>query len=258
MTHVVLSTRPRGADDPLVPALEAIGLRCVAMPTVATEPQPAALGASLASLPDGAWVAVTSQAGANAVIDALGELHRDPATLRWAAIGDATAVPLKAAGATAVTVATDPRGTGLAAAIERGRGLVGVEILLARADAASNDLPDALRQRGATVREVVGYRTIVGPESSRIALREALADPELAAVVLASGSAVRGLLRLADPVALERLQTIAIVSIGPSTSAVIRAGGLEVAAEAAEPSVPALVAAVRSVLPIPVPVRPMP
>ena len=83
-----------------------------------------------------------------------------------------------------------------------------------------------------------------GPEASRAPLDLALADPELAAVVFASGSAVRGLQRLAT----REVSTLPAVSIGPATSEVARREGFRVAAEATRPSVEGLVAAVRVAL----------
>jgi uroporphyrinogen-III synthase len=58
-------------------------------------------------------------------------------------------------------------------------------------------LPSRLRERGAEVRDVVAYRTLEAPASSRRLLAAALRDGPLDAVLFASGSAVRGLLSLA-------------------------------------------------------------
>jgi uroporphyrinogen-III synthase len=109
-------------------------------------------------------------------------------------------------------------------------------VLVARASAASSDLPSALREAGALVEELVVYRTVEGPESSRRPLNEALADEGLRTVVFASGSAVRGLVKLAerDP---RRLQA---VTIGPATTAVATEHGFQVVAESERPSVEGL------------------
>src|SRR5438874_1039543 len=88
--------------------------------------------------------------------------------------------------------------------------------LLARADAAAADLPAALRAAGALVDEVAVYHTVVGPDSSRAGVAAALADPALAGAVFASGSAVRGLVRLGG----EPARRLPAVTIGPSTTAV--------------------------------------
>ena len=114
--------------------------------------------------------------------------------------------------------------------------IAGRRVLLARASAASGDLPSALKEMGALVHELAVYRTVEGPESSRLPLNQALADESLGTVVFASGSAVRGLLRLAerDP---RRLRA---VTIGPATTAVASENGFQVAAESDEASVEGL------------------
>ncbi|HEX8938878.1 MAG TPA: uroporphyrinogen-III synthase, partial [Candidatus Limnocylindrales bacterium] len=121
----------------------------------------------------------------------------------------------------------------------------GCRVLLPRADAADPGLPAALRANGATAEEVVAYHTVEGPPASRAPLAAALARSDLAVVVAASGSAVRGLLRLVDdPLVRDRLDRLALVTIGPSTSGVAREAGLAVAEEAAEPTPVALAEAV--------------
>lgn len=247
---VVLSTRPSGRSDQLVSALQAAGYRTRAVPTVNLEPgDPAALDRHLRSLRPGDWVVVTSATGARQVIDAL---RRRRLPLRWAAVGPATARVLSDGGIRPRVVPDDVRGDALPQALLAEGPLAGRRVLLPRADAADERLPAALRAAGAEVHEVVAYRTIEAPAASLRPLAAALSDPDLAAIVIASGSALRGLLELASrlPSASrhrERLEAVPLVSIGPTTSAAITAAGLPVAAEAAHPSVAGLLSAVASV-----------
>jgi uroporphyrinogen-III synthase len=136
------------------------------------------------------------------------------------------------------------RGLRIAQAIAAVEPLAGLRVLLARADAAAPDLPAALREAGARVTDLAVYHTLAGPESSRPAVAAALADPALAAVLFASGSAVEGLLRLADPGADAR--RLPAITIGPATTAVARRHGFAVAAEAATRDVDGLVRATLS------------
>lgn len=247
---LVLSTRPGGEDDPLVGRLRADGHSVVAVPTVATallEPT-TSLDREVGELGDGDWVVVTSGAGARAVLDASRRSGTDPGRCRWAAIGQGTAAPLLRAGISADLIPAQADPQTLASALASDRRPMGHRVLLARADLATGALPDALRASGLDVRDVVAYHTVEGPEEARVPLAHALAASELAAVVFASGSAVRGAIKLADASGLARLQRIALVSIGPSTSAVIVGCGLRVAAEARVPSVHGLVQAIRSVV----------
>ncbi|HEY8864992.1 MAG TPA: uroporphyrinogen-III synthase, partial [Candidatus Dormibacteraeota bacterium] len=104
--------------------------------------------------------------------------------------------------------------------------------------------PDRLRRRGAIVREVTAYRTVEAPAASAEPLRTALTDPDLSAVVFASGSAVRGFLELGGSTALSA------ITIGPHTSATARERGFNVIAEADIQSVSGLVSAIVRVLPL--------
>jgi uroporphyrinogen III methyltransferase/synthase len=229
----LLSTRPEGERDPLATRLRELGYRVHAVPTVVTEPLPFAQ-------PDFSrvdWVVVTSATSARALLDAVAP----PAGVRWAAVGPRTAAELAARGVAAGAVPERSLGVRVAGAIAAVEPLAGLRVLLARADAAAADLPAALREAGAEVEELVVYHTVVGPEASRAAVVAALADPALRAAVFASGSAVRGLLRLGG----EAARRVPAVTIGPATTEVAVAEGLRVVAEADSPGVDGLVAAVR-------------
>ena len=247
----VLVTRPAGDADRLAELLATAGWRPVAIPTVATEPvAPGILARAVERLATFDWVAVTSAtavdalAGAAALVGTM--LPADPP--RWAAVGPATAAALRASGVSEVLLPGRSRGAAIAEALLAVGSLAGRRILLPRADAADPELPQRLRAVGAVVEELVAYRTVEGPPASRAALLDALADPTLAAVTVASGSAARGLVRLTagDPRAAGRLAALPLVSIGPATSVVVRGLGLAVAAEAAAPTAEALAAAVGS------------
>ncbi len=232
MSRAILSTRPDGPADPLVGRLAGLGYRVHAVPTVATE----AVEFAVPDLSRHDWVVVTSGTGVRHLLDRL----PDAAGARWAAVGPRTVGALRERGINADATPRLARGALIAEAIAARQPLPGLRILLARADAAAGDLPAALVAGGALVEELVVYRTVFGPEASREPLRGALDDPELAGVVFASGSAVRGLLRLAarDP------RRLPAVSIGPMTTEVARAEGFGNLVEAESATVDGLVNAV--------------
>jgi uroporphyrinogen-III synthase len=226
----ILVTRPGGSEDPLTVALAERGYRVHAVPTVATE---------AASIPEESlagfdWIVVTSAAGVAA-------LPNLPTASRWAAVGEATAAALAARGVDADLVPGATNGAAIAAAIPDPRGQ---RLLLARADAAAEDLPRMLRARGAEVVELSVYRTVEAPAGSAAALAEALTDDDLAAVVFASGSAVRGFLALGGTPALPA------ITIGPRTTAVARELGFAVAGEATRQTTLGLADAVVRALPL--------
>ena len=234
MRPSLLSTRPEGERDPLVAGLRALGYRVHAVPTVVTEPLPF-VPPDLARCD---WVVVTSATGARALLDAV---PRD-AAVRWAAVGPRTAAELAERGIAASAVPAQSRGVRVAEAIAAVEPLQGRRVLLARADAAADDLPAALRAAGAHVDELPVYHTVVGPEASRAGVAAALADPALVAAVFASGSAVRGLVLLGGDAA----RRLPAVTIGPATTEVAQSEGLRVVAEADRPGVEGLVSAISS------------
>jgi uroporphyrinogen-III synthase len=226
----VIVTRPLGEADPLVPELRRVGYRVHAVPAVVTETEPVAA----ADLEGYDWIVVTSATGVAA-------LPAVPAGVRWAAVGPATAAALRGRGVEPDVVPEVATATAIAAELPDPAGL---RILLARADAAAADLPDALRRRGAEVFELAVYRTVEAPPSSRAPLTAALADPDLRAVVFTSGSAVRGFM------ALGGTSDLAAVTIGPRTTDAAGRAGFEILAEASEPSVAALTRSVIRALPL--------
>jgi uroporphyrinogen III methyltransferase/synthase len=213
-----------------VHALRRRGYRVHAVATVQTEPMDFNAG-SLASCD---WIVLTSVRG----VKALAELPPGP---RFAAVGSETARALRARGITPSHLPGRADGADLGDTLP---DVKGKRIALVRASAASTDLPDRLRRRGATVEEVTAYRTVEGPRASAEKLRDALADPELAAVLFASGSAVRGFLDLGGS---SRLPAI---TIGPRTTNSARELGFVVMAEADAQSVSGLADAVVRALPM--------
>ena len=227
-TKGVLVTRPGGQSDPLVEALRARGVDVHVAPTVALEP----IWFEPPDLSTYDWVVITSASGARALLDRT-PLRAGP---RWAAVGPVTAAEMARLGVTTAAVPEKARGVEVAGAMADVQPLEGRRVLLARASAASEDLPVVLREAGALVDELPVYRTVEGPESSRRTVNEALADEAVTVVVFASGSAVRGLLRLAetDP------RRLLAVTIGPATTAAASEHGFRLGAEAVRATVEGL------------------
>ena len=229
MSVAILVTRPRGSANPLVDALERHGYRVYEVPTVEIESAPAARQ----PLDGFDWIVLTSPVGAQ-------ELGAIPPGSRFAVVGEATAAALRKRGVEPAYVAVQTDGLSLGHEIP---DVQGRRVALFRASAADFRLPEALRSRGAVVEEITGYVTVVGPAQSAIPLREALADPELAAVTFASGSAVEGFLALGGTTALPA------ITIGPRTSEVARQHGFEVVAESSVQTAEAFAATIARAIP---------
>ena len=228
----ILVTRPAGGTG----ALEKAGYRVHAVPTIATQP----LEFDRPDLTKYDWVVVTSAAGVAALFPSPLQ-GRGSGRGAWAVVGHATARALRATGIEPALIPKESNGLALANALP---DVGGKRVLLVRASAASADLPERLRQRGAAVDEVAAYRTIEGPASSSAPLKVALADPDLAAIVFASGSAVRGFIALGGSTRWPA------ITIGPRTTREAEALGFRVIAEAATQSAEALAAAVVEAIPL--------
>jgi len=204
-------TRPRAQAKPLVEALERAGLEVVECPLIEiehTSDDPV----------DGAgydWLIVTSPNGAD-------EIARRGRNLpQIAAVGPGTAETLRAHGLEPAFVPRESSQDGLLREFPRPPG----RVLFAAAEGARRGPIDAL---GADF--VPLYRTrLLRPE-----------PPAGDVVLLASGSAARAYAGVGG--------RAPAVTIGPETSRVARAVGLEVAAEAATHDLDGLVAAVRNVM----------
>jgi uroporphyrinogen III methyltransferase/synthase len=240
----LLVTRPAAQAAELVALLAERGIGAISVPTVAIAPAPPGgpLDDAIRSLDDAAWLVITSANGAAALVERLRALNRSlPANLRLAAVGPATAEALRAGGLRVDHVPSRYR----TVAITDGLGdVAGRRVVLARADAATRDLRDALLQRGALVEEVVAYRTVEGPAESRDRLRAVLAHP-LHGVTFTSGSTVRGLHALLSPPDALRATALPAYCIGPVTARVASRAGFSVPVVAADHTVVALAEAIQ-------------
>lgn len=219
----ILVTRPAGRSDRLVERLEARGYRVVAVPTVATRPLPV----TWPDLSTFDWIVITSASGVE-------QLPSVATTGRWAAVGEASAEALRARGVEADFVPATTSGAALGELLPDPRR---ARVLVVRGTLADPVLPATLRVRGALVEEVTCYESVEGPQSSAGPLRAAL-EHGVDAVIFASGSAVRGYVRLGGRV------DVPAVTIGPRTTAAARTLGFKVVAEAARQDATQLVDAV--------------
>jgi hydroxymethylbilane synthase len=235
----VLVTRAIGQADELVAALRVEGLEPVAVPTIAVESEPPRgdLDVAIGLLSTYDWAVVTSANGARAILEAVARIPADPEALRWAVIGPATRSVLEDEGIEIGFQPSRSRGSSMAAELPVATG---ERVLVVRGDLADERLAVTLRDRGAQVDDVIGYRTHEAPAGSRRLLHEAMAG-SISAVVFTSGSTVRGLVTLGHDVMTDVL-AIPSICIGPETAAEAAAAGFRILAISPSPS-PATIAA---------------
>jgi len=202
----VIVTRPRERAGLLAEALHAADFEVVLCPLVELVPT----GPERIDVAGYDWVIVTSAFGAEQLAR-----RREGEPTRVAAVGPATAASLEAHGLRVDLVATVPSQEGVLSDLPRPLG----RVLFVGAAGAR-----ALLARELDADVVVAYETrLVRPDPV----------PEGDLVVLASGSAARAWAALAVD--------LPAISIGPQTTAVAAAAGIDIACEARSPDVQGLV-----------------
>ena len=226
---VAILTRPRGENARLAARLAAYGIPSRELPCVETSPadDPSALREAVRALTGNDLLVITSRVGARAVSAALAGW---PCAAPVAVVGPATASACRDAGLRVAFQPSSPSGAALAAELPLPRGA----ILLARSDRATPEPAEILAARGATVGEVVAYRTLpVAPPE---------AVPEGGVVVFASPSAVDGFALAPAP-----RRIAGVVAIGDATATRVRTG-LGIDAWVARPDDDEIAAAVRALV----------
>ena len=233
-------TRARGESAELADLLADAGARVLEVPTIELARDADGLDALRVALGGElpAWIVCTSPHGAEALFEAVLDA-RALGGVRVGAVGPATAARLLSFGVRADLVASPASVKGLLEGFPRPE-LGDARVVYPRARGASPELAEGLRAIGYDVDDPVVYET--RPRRVDPTERDELLGAD--AIVLSSPSALLGLL---GAVARFEIQA-ALVTIGPTTSAAVRAEGLVVAAESAEPSAEALLVAVRSLL----------
>jgi uroporphyrinogen III methyltransferase/synthase len=219
-------TRARAQASGLAAGLRALGAEVVEAPAIRIEP----LAVELPALGDYDLLVLTSPNGVEELFRHLRDA-RELAGPQLAVIGPGTAAALRARGIEADLVPERAVGEGLAAALA-GRSFR--RALVARAEAARDVVPDALRAAGTEVDVVALYRTV--PEALDATTRTAALGADWA--TFTSASSARFFHAAAGTLDGPRLD-----SIGPVTSAALRELGREPDLEASDHTPDGLIAA---------------
>jgi hydroxymethylbilane synthase len=225
--------RPDGQAGPLLAALAEEGIDTAHVPAIEIQPV-AGLDAELRGIQAGAWVVVTSANAVGPVIDAL-----EPSAFRWAAVGKATAERLRSAGIAEVFVPTRADAATLAAELPLAPA---EDVVLPRSDIADAQLVAALRARGASVRDLVAYRTVEAPAPSRDRLAAVVDDGPVDVILVTSGSTARGFAALADGDARSRLLATPVIAAGAKAAHAARDAGFSSVITAPSPDTASLAA----------------
>lgn len=230
----VLVTRARRQAGQLSAELAKLGAEAIEIPAIEILPPESfgALDAALLNLREYQWLIVTSANAVRAIgerCEALGVPAANFSHLQIAAIGAKTARALDEAGLRASVVPKEYVAESLLEALAAKAD--GARVLIARAAAARDVIPETLTRRGARVDVVEAYRTVV-PRESATKMVEVFAGAPPDAATFASSSAVANFFLLLDAAGLKRPDAMLAVSIGPITSQTLREHGWEPATEA--------------------------
>jgi len=240
--QTVVVTRPREQAAALSVPLRRLGAEVIELPTIEIRNAPdyGPLDTAIAGLEAYDWLIFTSANGVRCFLERLDASPKDWRAIRGrvCAIGPATAEALTRFHLKVDVMAAEYVAEGLLRSLE-GFELAGSRVLIARAAVARDVLPVELRARGAIVDVVDAYCTLP-PEGLADRLRETLGRrPDW--ITFTSSSTVQNVLDAAGSGALAGIGT---ASIGPVTSATLRKGGADVAAEAVPYTAAGLVAAI--------------
>lgn len=251
----VLVTRAVDQAGALVTALRERGADTLSVPTIRVQPpsDPEPLRQAVADLTGYRVIVFTSANAVRMLFDTLYALGRDGRALGpalVAAIGPKTADELRERGVFADVVPADSTNEGIVAALLK-VVRAGDRVLLPRARVAREVLPETLRAAGVHVDVVAAYETLGPDDATREVLRHALlGDPDddsfapVDTVAFTSSSTVTHLvdaLTSGGQDARALLSTRTLLSIGPITSATLRAAGLEPTLEASPHTIAAMV-----------------
>jgi uroporphyrinogen III methyltransferase/synthase len=228
--------------------LNAAGARCLEAPTIEIVPPAdfAPLDAALQHLSRYDWVIFTSANGVRAFMDRLFHKGIDVRALgraRLAVIGPATAQALRDYSLVADVVPDTFQAEGLLSVLEP-KLLGGTRLLLARAEQARNVLPEGLTRLGVKLDVVPVYRALP-PASMPPEAAKALAEGRVDLLTFTSSSTVHNFAGLVGKDAFQKLAArAAVASIGPITTATLKAFGITPQIEPAAFTIPALAAAI--------------
>ena len=248
----VLVTRPREQAAEFVERLTILGAEAIAAPLIRIEP-PDDLGPLREAVETAGafdWIVFTSGIAVDAFMHALLDGDRDVRMLkgpRLCAVGSATAGKLSQYGVKADLVPSEFRAEALVAAIKAAGAAGGTRVLVPRADIGREVVADQLRQAGATVTEVIAYRTVPDdtPREGDPDVYGLLLEGRIDVVTFTSPSAVRSFAKLYGVEAVaDLLKHTVVATIGPVTTDAARQIGIPVTVQPSTYTIAALVDAI--------------
>lgn len=243
--RTVVITRAIDQAAELAALLDAYGAEVLPYPTIRiAEPDSwERVDRAIDDLKSYEWAVFTSANAVDRFMDRMLDHHLDARSfcgLMIAAVGPATAERLYERGIVPDCIPEEAyRAEGLIELLAEYDVGEGTRVLIPCAKKAREALPEALRERGASVDAVTVYRTVTGEGDARVADRLRSGDVDV--ITFTSGSTARNFVALMGPDAARVLERCTVATIGPITSDAVRDLGFCVDVEASDSTVRGLV-----------------
>jgi uroporphyrinogen III methyltransferase / synthase len=246
--RIVVTRAPEQAGE-LIRELERLGAEVLILPTVSFAPPSdwQQVDSALRAIREFDWILLTSQNAGRFLAQRVRELKLDPQVLEAekpsiAAVGSATGQAAAEAGFRVDYTAQERSGEGLARELQA--SLRDRRVLLPRSDRVDDRLSNWLREAGASVTEVVAYRT-APPKTLDVSIVDRVQRAEVDAIVFASPSAYHNLSDVMGSKCLAELSSrVDFAAIGPTTARALREAAARVMIEANESSAAGLAEAI--------------
>jgi uroporphyrinogen III methyltransferase/synthase len=244
--RTILITRAASQSGDLRTGLEAHGARVLECPAIEIVPVDdwTAVDRAAANVNSYQWIIFTS---ANAVDHCMPRVSLQGVVCQVpiATVGTSTARKLQEWNLSASRIPASFRAEGLLEAFPS--DLRGERILIPRAEAAREVLPEELRRRGATVDVVAVYRTVKS-DAGLTDLKTTLSREMIDVIAFTSPSAIRSFAESLGEELSVRLRAVPIAVIGPVAREAAEALGLKVAIQPDRATVQDLIESIRAAL----------
>jgi len=246
----IINTRTRQQASELSSQLAELGAETVEMPTIQIEPakKGGVLDRAIAKIDKYDWVVFTSPNGVSAFFDLLLRKNGDVRALgkaRIASIGPGTTATIRKYWVRVDCTAENAVAEGLARSLKAFGPWKGCRVLLPRAEKARDVLPQALTAWGAKVTVATAYKT-VRPRMSDKSVIDAVLGGHYDIITFSSSSTFDNFVSLFTKQEFARVApALKAASIGPVTSAAIKARGIAPLVEAKEHTIGGLVSAIK-------------
>ncbi len=246
----VINTRARSQASELSAKLAELGAETIEMPTIRIEPvkKGGMLDRAMAKIEEYDWVVFTSPKGVEAFFELLLQRRGDVRALgktRIASIGPGTTAVVKKYRLKVDCTARNAIAEGLVRSLRDHGPWKGRRVLLPRAEKARDVLPNALSEWGAKVAVVTAYRT-VRPRPIDGSAVDCIKNARYDLITFSSSSTFENFVSLFTAREFARIApTLKAASIGPVTSAALKARGIAPLVEAREHTIPGLIDAIK-------------